>query len=292
MLTRKFAVLSLVPFIMLATALFVFANPSFAAGSTCAGSVQGKVPWDGVKNAAWSDANLAKLCSGAEQSTEPGACFKRVSSGTVNYGGGTSWKPINALEFCAGATDASARISCFEQKIAQGVVWISASKQCAGAAPAVVSRPTEKSAGNVLKPVVSNTKIPPTKSARPQPPCPGCDNDGDGVTQGGGDCNDNDATTYPGAPEVADFNGHDEDCNGNTYAAVPEIGMPGSVGDADGDGFVDNRVCNGVYCGTDCDDTRASVNIRGAELPNRRDDDCNGVVDDHLENWWNPATRQ
>lgn len=103
--------------------------------------------------------------------------------------------------------------------------------------------------------------------------------DGDGVTLARGDCDDHDANRYPGNEEVADFNGHDEDCNDSTYGVL----------DADADGYTDSRVCNGGVCGLDCDDTRASVSPVGAELPNRRDDNCNGLVDDDLEGWWNPA---
>ena len=40
---------------------------------------------------------------------------------------------------------------------------------------------------------------------------PNGDADGDGFTAAAGDCNDHDATIYPGAPELCD--GHDHNCN-------------------------------------------------------------------------------
>jgi hypothetical protein len=61
------------------------------------------------------------------------------------------------------------------------------------------------------------------------------------------DCDDADATVYPGAPEVA-YDGIDQDCNGSDLC------------DADADGF-DAEDCGG----DDCDDEDADINIDAAE---------------------------
>lgn len=284
---------TVVPFIALTTVLFVLAvGPSAAAQNVCADSVQGRIAWIGAKNTSWTAANLAALCKGAETSIEPGKCFKRVMGGTVSYGGGTIWNPTNALRLCAGTLDANARIACFEGKITQGMAWAAAADQCVRTAspalgsvnqrPVLTPKVTPKPG---VPPVKALPKAPPktaTPPATPSPTCPAAEDcDGDGYSSATGDCDERDATRYPGATEVADFEGHDEDCNQHTIGNL----------DADGDGFVDSRVCNGTNCGLDCDDTRPAVNPHAAELPNRRDDNCNGLIDDDLEGWWNPASQ-
>lgn len=111
----------------------------------------------------------------------------------------------------------------------------------------------------------------------------GEDCDGDGVKSyafGGSDCDDTDPRRYPGNAEVADFDGHDEDCDPQTIGDL----------DRDGDGFIDDRVFNiGGARGTDCDDTRWFIHPGAAELPNKIDDDCDGVIDNLVGDWWSPA---
>jgi hypothetical protein len=94
------------------------------------------------------------------------------------------------------------------------------------------------------------------------------DLDGDGyeaVACGGDDCDDADATRYPGATEICD--GNDEDCNDATFGFI----------DADMDGAGSAACCNGTNCGTDCDDANASIRPGVADGPAMN---CNGVDDD------------
>ena len=89
----------------------------------------------------------------------------------------------------------------------------------------------------------------------------GTDGDGDGFTVAAGDCNDANATIYPGAPEACD--GLDNDCD--TVVPADEI-------DGDLDGY--------APCAGDCDDLDLYVNPSQAEIPNDGiDNDCDGSVD-------------
>ena len=84
------------------------------------------------------------------------------------------------------------------------------------------------------------------------------DADGDGLDSylcpGGDDCDDNDASRYPGATEVCDANGNDEDCNDATFGNQ----------DNDGDGYIAStcfNIRNGIITssGNDCDDNNAAI---------------------------------
>ncbi len=106
---------------------------------------------------------------------------------------------------------------------------------------------------------------------------PGTDADGDGHASflcDGDDCDDTDATRYPGNTELCDD--HDEDCNDATLGP-----------DVDGDGSASFACCNPqpdglLSCGFDCDDTRATINSTAVESCNGVDDDCDGVIDEGL----------
>ena len=86
------------------------------------------------------------------------------------------------------------------------------------------------------------------------------------------DCDDEAATTYPGAPEIC--NAVDDDCD-----AVPDEDF-----DLDGDGFVDgaNEDCVAAWdpAELDCDDGDPAVNPVAAEVCNEVDDDCDGTIED------------
>ena len=100
-----------------------------------------------------------------------------------------------------------------------------------------------------------------------------------GYVATGGDCDDTDASIYPGASEVCD--GVDDDCDGNV-----DEGCTLQYRDADGDGYGDPKDSTTVpqsgYVtnGGDCDDTNANINPGKPELCNGRDDNCDGTTDE------------
>ncbi len=130
---------------------------------------------------------------------------------------------------------------------------------------------------------------PSTAQAGTVNPQPGTDADGDGHVDSrvpiragvgapwGDDCDDSDASRYAGATEIA--NTLDEDCNDTTIGTL----------DADNDGFTSYLVSNpGGTTGLDCNDAEAGIRPDAQELPNRIDDNCDGIVDNVLGTWWTP----
>jgi hypothetical protein len=109
-------------------------------------------------------------------------------------------------------------------------------------------------------------------------PCDDTDHDGFGspgsavCPEGAAeDCNDLDASTHPGAPELCD--GSDNDCDGSPAA---------EESDADDDGF---RIC-----ANDCNDLASAVNPGALELPgNAVDENCDGSLGscDPFASWRN-----
>jgi hypothetical protein len=101
------------------------------------------------------------------------------------------------------------------------------------------------------------------------------DDDGDGLSECDGDCDDWDPASYPGATEVCD--GNDNACSGS---------VPSGENDDDGDLYVE---CSGwndtqgddpsILGGNDCEDTDSEMFPGNPEVCNGKDSDCNGVPD-------------
>ena len=111
----------------------------------------------------------------------------------------------------------------------------------------------------------------------PEDGCSGAlDGDNDGHAVGGGagrqrDCDDRDASIYPGAKEVCG-DGKDNDCDGTVDDGCPGVRCV----DHDGDGWGVGPDCKRA----DCDDTRNAVFPWAAEACDGVDNDCDGTVDE------------
>jgi hypothetical protein len=114
-----------------------------------------------------------------------------------------------------------------------------------------------------------------------------------GLTERRRDCDDHASGVYPGATERCD--GVDEDCDGEVDDGAIEqlLWHP----DSDGDGFGAEgsgqlacvRPAHHVTDGTDCDDASSPIHPGGTEVCNRKDDDCDGEVDEEAIDavpWW------
>jgi hypothetical protein len=108
----------------------------------------------------------------------------------------------------------------------------------------------------------------------------------------GGDCDASDAAVHPGAVEVCDADGVDEDCDGLVDDADPSRDATTATAwyvDADRDGHGQVGAPATVACivagassvADDCDDTRATVHPGATEVcdVSDRDEDCDGLAD-------------
>ena len=108
----------------------------------------------------------------------------------------------------------------------------------------------------------------------------------DGFVPNGSDCNDEDASIFPGAEELCDA--IDNDCND---AIDDGLGVDLFV-DSDGDGFGDdNQPYDGCmeapglsFQGGDCDDTNPTVHPDFAEICDEIDNNCDGEIDEGVLN--------
>ncbi len=100
-----------------------------------------------------------------------------------------------------------------------------------------------------------------------------------GFVDNDGDCDDGDASVYPGASEIV-ADGVDQDCDGGEVcyedADVDGYGNTATItsGDADCADAGESSVSD------DCDDVLADINPGADEVCNGADDDCDGTVDE------------
>ncbi len=120
-----------------------------------------------------------------------------------------------------------------------------------------------------------------------------------------GDCDDGDATAYPGAYELCD--NVDQDCMGDLDGGQLQAGEGvEATWDGDRDGFVGDEAAVQVFCsvpapdpnddgqwlalaevlGEDCDDTDAAIFEGALEVCDRVDNDCDDLTDEGFDTEW------
>ena len=118
-----------------------------------------------------------------------------------------------------------------------------------------------------------------TGEGQPEP----VDSDDDGFTEADGDCDDDDASIFPGADETCD--GIDNDCD----EEIDEDPVDGTewFADVDGDGhgaldsslWACDRPDGFLATASDCDDWNGLINPDADEICDSTDNDCDGQID-------------
>ncbi len=122
-----------------------------------------------------------------------------------------------------------------------------------------------------------------------------CGDAGPGYALDGTDCDDGDATTFPGAQERCD--GVDNDCDVDIDEGLP---FAPYWPDVDDDGWGDASAAPTPFCAPpgdgwapvphDCDDDDPKTNPEGEEVCDGVDNDCDGRVDEGFGTpWWPDA---
>ncbi len=113
------------------------------------------------------------------------------------------------------------------------------------------------------------------------------DDDGDGVSDAQGDCDDANPRVLPGAPEPC--NGFDDNCDGQVDEPAAGNDLHWAA-DADGDGYASDSATSFAACVSpgagwvsaagDCDDADAGVWPGAPEACDGTDNDCDGAADE------------
>jgi hypothetical protein len=100
------------------------------------------------------------------------------------------------------------------------------------------------------------------------------------------DCDDLDATSFPGASEVCDE--ADNDCDGTVDEGVGSLWYQDNDGDGYGNGSLSQESCEAptgyVANALDCDDFSATTSPASYEVCDGTDNDCDGTVDEDAIN--------